>query len=161
MMNTAAQDAGHVVNRLREFYRHREEHEVFVPANINELVVQAIALTQPKWKAEAEARSAPVNVHTDLQEVPLIAGNDGNLRELLTNLIFNAVDAMPRGGAITIRTYRDDGHVVLEVADTGSGMTEEVRRRCLEPFFTTKGEARYWPRPVHGLRHHPAPPGNN
>src|ERR1017187_10198036 len=139
-MNTAAQDAGNVVNRLREFYRHREEREVFVPANINELVGQAVALTQPKWKAEAEAHGVSVNVHTDLQEVPLIAGNDGNLREVLTNLIFNAVDAMPRGGTITIRTYRDDGHVVLEISDTGTGMTEEVRRRCLEPFFTTKGE---------------------
>ena len=141
MMNTAAQDAANVVNRLREFYRHREEREVFIPVNLSDVVVQAVALTQPKWKAEAEARGVSVNVHTDLQQVPLFAGNDANLREVLTNLIFNAVDAMPRGGTITIRTYRDDGHVVLEIGDTGTGMTEEVRRRCLEPFFTTKGKA--------------------
>ncbi len=141
MMNTAAQDAGNVVNRLREFYRHREEREVFIPVNLSDVVVQAVALTQPKWKAEAEARGVSVNVHTDLQQVPLITGNDANLREVLTNLIFNAVDAMPHGGTITIRTYRDDGHVVLKIGDTGTGMTEEVRRRCLEPFFTTKGKA--------------------
>ena len=140
MMNTAAQDAGKVVNRLREFYRHREDHEFFVSVNINELVGQAIALTQPKWKAEAEAQSVSVDVHTDLQEVPPVAGSATELREMLTNLIFNAVDAMPRGGTVAIRTHRDDGYVVLEVSDTGTGMTEEIRRRCLDPFFTTKGE---------------------
>jgi PAS domain S-box-containing protein len=140
MMNTAAQDAGNVVNRLREFYRHREERDVFIPVNISDVVGHAVALTQPKWKAEAEVRGVSVNVHTDLQEVPPVAGNAANLREVLTNLIFNAVDAMPRGGAITIHTYCDDGYVVLKVGDTGTGMTEGVRQRCLEPFFTTKGE---------------------
>jgi len=108
--------------------------------NINDLVSEVVALTQPKWKAEAEVRSVSVNVHTELQEVPQIAGNAANLREMLTNLIFNAVDAMPRGGTITIRTRRDKDHVVLDVIDTGTGMTDEVRRRCLEPFFTTKGQ---------------------
>jgi PAS domain S-box-containing protein len=139
MMNTAAQDAGKVVDRLREFYRHREKGEVFVSVNINELVGQAVALTQPKWKAEAEVQGVSVKVHTELQEVPPISGNAAELREVLTNLIFNAVDAMPRGGTITIHTRREDGHVVLEIDDTGTGMSEEVRRRCLEPFFTTKG----------------------
>jgi PAS domain S-box-containing protein len=140
MMATAAQDAGKIVNRLREFYRHREDSEVLAPVNINDLVSEVVALTQPKWKAEAEVRSVSVNVHTELQEVPQIAGNAANLREMLTNLIFNAVDAMPRGGTITIRTRRDKDHVVLDVIDTGTGMTDEVRRRCLEPFFTTEGQ---------------------
>ncbi|HUI07315.1 MAG TPA: PAS domain S-box protein [Verrucomicrobiae bacterium] len=140
MMNTAAQDAGDVVNRLREFYRHREEGEVFIPVDINRLVEDATSLTEPKWKAQAEASGVSITVQHDLQEVPRVAGNAANLREMLTNLIFNAVDAMPHGGTITIRTRRDDDHVVLEVADTGTGMTEEVRRRCLEPFFSTKGE---------------------
>ena len=140
MMNTAAQDAGKVVNRLREFYRYRDETEVFALVDINQLVNEAVALTQPKWKAEAEAHGVSVDVHTDLPSVPPVAANAANIREALTNLIFNAVDAMPHGGTITIRTRRDDGHNVIEVADTGTGMTEEVRRRCLEPFFSTKGE---------------------
>jgi signal transduction histidine kinase/CheY-like chemotaxis protein len=139
MMNIAAQDAGKVVNRLREFYRHREDHEFFVPVSINELVGQTIALTQPKWKAEAEVQGVSVDVHTDLQEIPPIAGSAAELREALTNLILNAVDAMPRGGTIAIHTCRDDGYVVLEIGDTGTGMSQEVRRHCLEPFFTTKG----------------------
>jgi CheY-like chemotaxis protein/anti-sigma regulatory factor (Ser/Thr protein kinase) len=62
------------------------------------------------------------------------------MRELLTNLIFNAVDALPDGGAINIGTRAVDSAVFLKITDTGTGMTEEVRRRCLEPFFTTKGK---------------------
>jgi CheY-like chemotaxis protein/anti-sigma regulatory factor (Ser/Thr protein kinase) len=72
--------------------------------------------------------------------VPPVAGDESALREVLTNLIFNAVDAMPGGGTITLRTHKDGDSAVLEIADTGTGMTDEVRRRCLEPFFSTKGE---------------------
>src|SRR5207244_8030573 len=62
------------------------------------------------------------------------------IREMLTNLIFNAVDAMPEGGTITMRARVDGDHVLLTVTDTGIGMSEEVRRRCLEPFFSTKDQ---------------------
>ncbi|MBI1926084.1 response regulator [Candidatus Poribacteria bacterium] len=73
--------------------------------------------------------------------MPPIAGNEAELREMLTNLIFNAVDSMPQGGTVTFRTYVEElQYVVMAVSDTGIGMTEEVRQRCLEPFFTTKGE---------------------
>ena len=140
MINTAAQDAGNVVNRLREFYRQREEGEVFAPIELNKLALQAVSLTQPKWKNQTEAAGIAVRVVTDLGEIGPVLGHAPDLREVLTNLIFNAVDAMPRGGTITLRTRQSGPRVVLEVSDTGLGMTEEVRRRCLEPFFTTKGE---------------------
>jgi PAS domain S-box-containing protein len=140
MMNTAARDAGNVVNRLREFYRYRERGEVFTAVDLNRLVEESISLTQPKWKTQAEARGIAIRTETDLRKVPPVQGNAADLREVLTNLIFNAVDAMPRGGVITLRTRNHDSRVTIEVADTGSGMTEEVRRRCLEPFFTTKGD---------------------
>ena len=139
-IRTAAQDAASVVGRLREFYRANEAHEKFSPVDLAKLVEQAIHLTQPKWKDQAQAAGATVRVVSELSAVPPIVGEDSALRELLTNLIFNAVDAMPDGGTITIRTRCDGGSVVLEVADTGTGMTEAVRRRCLEPFFSTKGE---------------------
>jgi signal transduction histidine kinase len=139
MINTSAKDAGEIVNRLREFYRHREGREVFETVALNQLVEDAISLTQPMWKTQAEAKSISITLQKDLQNVPPVAGHAGELREVLTNLIFNAVDAMPRGGTIVIRTRYDGSQVTIEVGDTGTGMTDEVRQRCLEPFFTTKG----------------------
>ena len=140
MVNTSAQDAANVVRRLREFYRNRDEEELLLPINLNELVEQVIMLTQPRWKDQALASGVTIRVETDLQNVARVTGNESELREVLTNLILNAADAMAESGRITLRTRSDGTHVVLEVTDTGTGMTEEVRQRCLEPFFTTKGK---------------------
>lgn len=139
MINTTAKDAGNIVNRLREFYRHRERRDVIDVVDLNTLINEAISITQPMWKSQTEAKNTSITVRTELDEVPHVAGQASELREVLTNLIFNAVDALPRGGDIILRTHNDDGQVRLEVSDTGVGMTEEVRRHCLEPFFTTKG----------------------
>ena len=151
---TGVRDAASVVGRLREFYRRRETGEKFDAVDLNQLVEQVIALTRPKWWDEALARGCDIEVKTDLQPIPSMLGNGSELREMLTNLIFNAVDAMPTGGLITIRTLRihhgaeaggaqptdPPEQVSLEVSDTGIGMTEDIRQRCLEPFFSTKGE---------------------
>jgi signal transduction histidine kinase len=139
-MNTAGRDAAQVVSRLRDFYRPREEGEVFVAVDLNKIIEEAVPLTQPKWKDQAQASGRAITVDMDLVKVPPIAGNPSELRELLTNLIFNAVDAMPVGGTITLRTDCEDGIVLVSVKDTGTGMSEEVRLRCLEPFFSTKGD---------------------
>ncbi|HET7767870.1 MAG TPA: ATP-binding protein [Chloroflexota bacterium] len=137
---TGATDAAAVVKRLREFYRPRAEDEQLAAVDLNALVKQTIALSEPKWRGlSAEGRS--ISVRTDLSEIPPAAGHATELRELLMNLLFNAVDACPDGGTITVRTHVRGGTcLTLEVEDTGTGMTEEVRQRCLEPFFTTKGE---------------------
>jgi len=141
------------VSRLREFYRKREEGETYRPLSLNQMVEQAVALTRPRWRDEALGSGRTILVEADMRPIPKILGSESELRELLTNLIFNAVDAMPEGGNIRIRTGMREApageeprttppvpHVFLEVSDTGTGMTEEVRRRCLEPFFSTKGE---------------------
>jgi CheY-like chemotaxis protein/anti-sigma regulatory factor (Ser/Thr protein kinase) len=125
---------------LREFYRQRDEGEVFAPVDLNKLIEQAVSLTQPKWKNQAEAKGVTIRVVTEFERIRPVAGSEAGLREALTNLIFNAVDAMPQGGTITVRTRSANSRVIMEVADTGMGMTEEVRQRCLEPFFTTKGD---------------------
>jgi PAS domain S-box-containing protein len=140
LISTAAEDATHVVNRLREFYRHRDTSEVLVPINVKELVDQVVSLTQPSWKDQALSRGATIAIETRLAAVAAVAANEAELREALANLVFNAVDAMPRGGTITVGGRTEADFVVLEVTDTGAGMTEQVRKRCLEPFFTTKGE---------------------
>jgi CheY-like chemotaxis protein len=139
-MNTAAKDAASVVRRLREFYRDRGESEIFLPVDLNQLVEQVVMLTQPRWKDQALSNGATITMETRLQKVPLITGNESELREVLINLIFNAVDAMTGSGTIIISTSIEGGFVVLEVHDTGMGMTEEVRRRCMDPFFSTKSE---------------------
>jgi len=140
LIHTGACDASAIVGRLREFYRHREAGEHFGLVELEDVIRQAVRLTQPKWKDQALAEGRTVVVRTELQPVPPIAGNAAELREVLTNLIFNAVDALPHGGTITIATAAEEEYVVLAVRDTGVGMPEAVRRRCLEPFFTTKGE---------------------
>jgi len=139
MIDTTAKDAGKIVDRLREFYRFRDRGESTEAVNLNRVIDEAISLTKPRWKTQAEARNVFITVHQDLQEIPTVKGNLAELREVLTNLIFNAVDAMPQGGKISIRTHGDGDRVVLEISDTGVGMTDEIRRRCFEPFFTTKG----------------------
>jgi ligand-binding sensor domain-containing protein/signal transduction histidine kinase/CheY-like chemotaxis protein len=139
-VQTAATDAGHMVSRLREFYRARDLEETLPLVDVNAVVEQAVSLTQPRWKDQALADNLTVTVGVELQEVPLVPANASDLREALTNLIFNAVDALPQGGTITLATRCDGEHLVIEVRDDGLGMSDEVRRRCLEPFFTTKGE---------------------
>lgn len=137
---TAAQDATHVVGRLREFYRPADADEVRVALDPCVLCEQAVAFTAPKWKGRARASGLSIDVTTDLQSHSRVLGCGAELREVLTNLIFNACDAMPEGGNIVVRTREVDGFVRIEVADCGIGMTPEELDRCLEPFFTTKGE---------------------
>jgi PAS domain S-box-containing protein len=140
IIRTAAKDGASIVSRLREFYRSSHPSDDFAPVDLPPLLREAILLTQPKWKRQALAGGAEIRVIEELAPVPVIQGNESSLRETFTNLIFNAVDAMPSGGTLTFRTRIEDDNVVVELADTGTGMSEEVRRRCLEPFFTTKGE---------------------
>jgi CheY-like chemotaxis protein len=114
--------------------------DVFSRIDLNEVIEQAVPLTQPKWKGQALADGRTITVELDLAKTPPISGNAAELREVAINLIFNAVDAMPDGGTITLRSASENEQAVLEVTDTGSGMSKEVRTRCLEPFFSTKGE---------------------
>jgi signal transduction histidine kinase/DNA-binding NarL/FixJ family response regulator len=144
----AIDDVAQTVSRMREFYRPREPQLTAVRVRLNSLVEQVIEFTRVRWKDLPQERGIVIDllVHAD-PALPDIAGVESEIRDALTNLVFNAVDAMPEGGTLTIRTRRaaspSEGSattVYLEVSDTGVGMDEETQRRCLEPFFTTKGE---------------------
>ncbi len=139
-MNTAGRDAAHVVSRLRDFYRPREMADDLGPVDLNDLLEEVVPLTQPKWKDQALGAGRTIRIEMDFEKLPSINGNQAELREMATNLVFNAVDAMPQGGLITLRTRKAKSGVLLEIADNGTGMTDEVRSRCLEPFFSTKGD---------------------
>jgi len=140
MLRTSAQDASNVVSRLREFYRPAETDEEFPIVDLAKIVQQAVSLTEPKWRYQAQATGHTIRVTTAFNATPMIAGEESALREVLTNLLFNAVDAMPEGGSISLETSIEENKAVLRVSDTGTGMSESVRQRCLEPFFSTKGE---------------------
>jgi CheY-like chemotaxis protein/anti-sigma regulatory factor (Ser/Thr protein kinase) len=125
---------------LREFYRDRAVDDDVEAVDLREIAVTAIALTEPKWRAQAQARGVRLTVRQAIEPGCVALASESDLRELLINLILNAVDASRETGTITVRARVAGAEVVLEVADDGQGMTEEVRARCLEPFFTTKGE---------------------
>ena len=146
IIQRAITDVGQTVARMREFYRQRDQQIELLPVEINVLVQQALTLTRARWNDMPQERGIVIDVRTDLDaDLPKVLGTESDLRDALTNLIFNAVDAMPAGGTLTVRTRPANREgmtpsVELEVTDTGVGMDENTRRRCLEPFFTTKGE---------------------
>ncbi len=140
-IQTAIDDVAHTVSRLREFYRQSEEPGAMVSLDLTRLVPQVLELTRARWRDVPQQRGVTVMVRTDLPDAPLVVKwNESEVRDALTNLIFNAVDAMPQGGTLTLRAQATPTTVILEVCDTGIGMDEETRRRCMEPFYTTKGE---------------------
>jgi len=138
IINTAGRDGAHVVSRLRDFYRPRGAADLLEPLDLNEIVTQSIALAKPRCAKRDSDKS--VSFQTDFGSKTMAVGIGAELREVLTNLIFNALDAIPGLGVIILRTRLQDGAPIVEVMDTGAGMTPEVRERCLEPFFTTKGD---------------------
>jgi len=141
LLRTSAKDAASIVRRLREFYRPLETNDEIAPVDLTTLVTQVVSLTEPKWRQQAQANGCTVQVETEISPIAPVAADESALREALTNLIFNAVDAMPSGGVITLRVTTEDGQALLQVRDSGIGMTEDVRQRCLEPFFSTKGDS--------------------
>jgi signal transduction histidine kinase len=137
----AIDDVGATLARMREFYRAREPQLNPLPVDANALIEQVIELTRARWSAMPQQSGAFISVTKELTTpLPPILGLESEIREALTNLIFNAVDAMPDGGTLTLRTRVRHDKIDLDVSDTGSGMDEETRHKCLEPFFTTKGE---------------------
>ena len=152
VIQRAVDQVAHTVARMREFYRPREPHQALAPVNLNALVMQVIDLTRARWSDMPHRQGAQIEVETTLEpDLPPIPGVETELRDAVTNLVFNAADAMPRGGRLTLRTQSIGSvgsanagtgtrQVRLEVGDTGVGMDEATRARCLEPFFTTKGE---------------------
>ena len=142
VIQRAISDVAQTVARMREFYRPREAQATLVRVQLSDLVHQVVELTHVRWSDMPQQRGVTIVLKLDLATgLPVVMGAEGEIREALTNLVFNAVDAMPDGGTLTLRARTDDkGLVLVEVSDTGIGMDEDSRRRCLEPFFTTKGE---------------------
>lgn len=143
IVQRAVDDVAHTVARLRDFYAPREAPQVLVPVQLNQLAGQVLDLTRARWSNMQQMKGAVVEAATELEAgLPTVLGVESEIREALTNLVLNAVDAMPDGGRLVLRTYLSTdvpARVCIDVADTGVGMDEATRQRCLEPFFSTKG----------------------
>lgn len=146
MVRRVVGDVTATVARLRDFSRKRAPEMTLTPVDLNQMARQVIDLTRARWSNMQQLHGHVIEMKCELADgLPAIMGAEGEIREALTNLIFNAVDAMPDGGTLTLRTSivqspSQADRVRIEIADTGIGMDEETRKRCFEPFFTTKGE---------------------
>ncbi len=139
IIEMAAKDGAETVRRIQEFSRRREDDKQFELINLNEVIEHALDFTRVKWRDDAESKGIKISVRKELSPLPLTAGSGSELREVVTNLINNGVDAMPRGGNLTLSTFREYDHICLKVKDTGVGIPKNLRERIFDPFFTTKG----------------------
>jgi signal transduction histidine kinase len=137
----AALDAADTVRRIQAFSRAGHGATATL-VDLNETVRESIDLTRARWEHEAQVRGAQIELAFEPGTPPRISGRNAELREVLTNLILNAVDALPRGGRLVIRTWGEPGRALVSVTDSGPGMSDDVRGRAFEPFFTTKGVRR-------------------
>lgn len=135
-----AEDGAKTVKRIQDFARQRRDHD-FEPVSIDQILLDVSEMTRPRWKDRAEAANVQISLDLQIRSKAKVMGDESELREVLVNMVFNAVDAMPDGGHLTLAAYDIDESVVIMIGDTGSGMPPEVKSRIFDPFFTTKGKA--------------------
>jgi len=139
VIEKSALDGAAMVRRLLDFTKFRRDAEGFTSLNINELIKDAVEFTKTRWKTETEVFGKKLDLQMELNEVPPIAGEEAAIREVIVNLIFNAIEAMPSGGRICISTQSNEREVFIKIRDTGIGMPEEFKNKAFDPFLTTKG----------------------
>ena len=138
VIEKSAQDGRETVRRIQEFSRVRRDRAQ-TPLDLSQIVRDSLELTQTRWEDEAASRNVTIQVEEFYKEVPPVLGHDSEFREVFTNLILNAIDAMPQGGTLRASCQLDGTRVVAEVSDSGVGMTDDIRRHLFDPFFSTKG----------------------
>jgi signal transduction histidine kinase len=106
--------------------------------DVVQVIKEAVETTRPVWKEQAGHQGRCIEATMECDPVPLVPCRATELREVLINLILNAMDAMPGGGQLTIHTYQQDGFACIAVSDTGVGIPTDIQQRIFDPFFTTK-----------------------
>ena len=132
-----AKDGAKTVKRIQDFARQRRDHG-FQLVDVRQLLFDAGEITRPRWKNRAEAANIHISLEIRCPAALMIMGDESEMREVLVNLVFNAVDAMPHGGTLAMSAREENESIEISVSDTGIGMTEETRLRVFDPFFTTK-----------------------
>jgi len=139
IIEKASSDGAEIVRRIQEFARIRKDEKEFVPVNVNSILDNAIDFTRSRWKDTLEEKGIKVEITKNIEKVPDILGSPSELREVLTNLIHNALDSMLEGGRLSFTTYFKDAFIYIEIEDSGVGIPEEIRLNIFDPFYTTKG----------------------
>jgi PAS domain S-box-containing protein len=137
VITNAVEDGTKTLRRILEFAR-RDSGSEFAPVELNYLISSSLDIARPKW--QSKSRKGQIEVKVEGNGMVYVMGEQAELREVVLNLIFNAVDAMPEGGIMEVGTRAEIESGCFWVADTGSGMDPEVASRIFEPFFTTKGK---------------------
>jgi signal transduction histidine kinase/ActR/RegA family two-component response regulator len=140
LITRAAEDGAKTVKRIQDFARQRRDKEFELLA-VDQLLWDVGEITRPRWKDQSQAENVHINLVLDIDSKAKVYGDAGELREVLVNMLFNAVDAMPTGGRLTLAAREIDSWVEVSVSDTGRGMSDEIRSRVFDPFFTTKAKA--------------------
>lgn len=135
-----AEDGAKTVKRIQDFARQRRDHD-FEAVAIDSILFDVSEITRPRWKDRAEASNVQITLDLQIHSKTKVMGDESELREVLVNMVFNAVDAMPNGGNLTLAAEDVGESVVILVGDNGTGMLPEVKSRIFDPFFTTKGKA--------------------
>jgi signal transduction histidine kinase/ActR/RegA family two-component response regulator len=135
-----AEDGAKTVKRIQDFARQRRDHN-FELVSIDHILQDASEITRPRWKNCAEASNIHISLDLQIGSNAMVMGDDSELREVLVNMVFNAIDAMPEGGTLSLVSRTVGESVIVTVVDTGVGMYPEVRSKIFDPFFTTKGKA--------------------
>jgi|GEM_PF-1685794 signal transduction histidine kinase len=138
LIGQAASDGVDLARTLQEFVRTGPSERQTL--NLNSVLTETARMTEPIWKSGARSLRAPIQLVLDTGGIPNIQGNLPELREVFTNLILNAVDAMPEGGRLTVQTGTVSGNIRIQISDEGVGMDSDVQERIFDPFFTTKGK---------------------
>ncbi len=133
-----ARDAADAVSRLQTLYREGDDKSDFIPVQLDDILLDALALNRPRWKDIPQMQEITFHVETHLGRPTPVNGNPSELRRVLSNLIINAIDAMPEGGTLTFGTSETESHSIVSVRDSGVGIPPEEMDRIFEPFYTTK-----------------------
>jgi PAS domain S-box-containing protein len=137
VITNAVEDGTKTLRRILEFAR-RDSASEFAPVELNYLITSSIDIARPKW--QSKSRKGTIEVKVEGGTSVYVMGEQAELREVVLNLIFNAVDAMPDGGVMEIGARAEIESGCFWVADSGCGMPPETASRIFEPFFTTKGK---------------------
>ena len=132
----SAQRASDLVQRLHQATQKTGRRDAFERISVNKVVKDVVLFTQ--HQREKKAKNISIQVHTNLGNVPLVWGSESELFDCVTNLLLNAIEALPNGGDITITTQLVDQNYQISVRDTGIGMSDKTQERLFDPFFTTQ-----------------------